>query len=306
MPTIAEIKPPRVKKNAPVIEEEKAYEFELVTSYESRRPKDKEDRPLGSGYPPSFTFPNSGIAYDELTKKTRNWRYIEGQPSIWVDEQPSLDQYEKRDIHQLLGQEENQLEFRDGKMMIVGIQKLRLQALMNMDYFDGKTTRYRQVNKQYYFRLNNPDAAIQTAIDAIQINYDAMQVAMNCTVEEMLAASFTMGINIDDQSDAGLNRIKKEFLLKAQYDHKNPKGIEWFHTIMNNPATRITYVFSQGLIKGIISANQQPGKLTWAKPNTAILDLSGKINTADELTARAIDREELVLEVMGQIEKQLK
>lgn len=288
------------------IEETKAYEFELVTSYEARRPKDKNDQPIGSAYPPSFSFPNFGIAYDPELKKARNWRYIEGQPSIWVDEQPSLENYEKREINQLLGQEENQLEFRDGKMIVLGMQRLRMEAMLHLDYYEGKETRYRQVNKAYYFRLNNPDAMVQGALDIIQLNYDAMHSAMNCTIEDMLAAAFVMGINVDDLSDTGYRRIKKEFLLKAQYDPKNPKGIEFFHSVMNNPTTKINYVFSQGIIKGIISAIQQPGKLTWAKSNTPIMELEGRMSTVDELLVKYIDKDELTQSVMQQIEVELK
>lgn len=295
----------RQSRSVPVIKDEhKTYEFELCTSYASVRPVDrKTDKPIGSPYPPYFSFPNHGIAISD--GKARNWRYIEGQPSIWVDEQPQLENYEKNDIHQLLGQDENQLAFINGKMIVVGVQKLRLDALYALDYFEGNQTPYKQINKQYMFRLNNPDAAVSTTLDAIELEYQAMQLAHEATIEQMLAAAFTMGIDINDQSEKGLRKIKMEFLTKAKYDHKNPKGIKFFMDIMSTPATRIKYIFSQGLTEGLISGTQQQGKLTWAKPNTVIFPIEGRLSLTDELTAMVLERNEKAIKIMNTIDEQL-
>lgn len=307
--TVADIKAFKPKKGAVEVEEDKVYEFELCTRYEASRARDKKtDTPLGSGWPPSFSYPNHGIGYNTKTKKTGNWRYIEGQPSIWVSDQADLEQYEKNDIYELLGQDQNQLEFRDGRMLVRGDDsgKLRLEALMVQDYFEGNEKPYQKSKpKQFFFKLNNPDTVIEKANNNRDMVFETMQQARECTISEMLAVSFIMGINIDDTSDRGLNKIKNEFLSRAEYDPRNPKGLEFFQSVINNPATKIKYIFAKGLERGIISASQQPGKLTWAKPNAAIMDLMGKIPPVDELTMLVIDKKQIAMDTMEELEKQL-
>lgn len=307
--TVAEIKPFRAGKRKITIDEEKVYEFELVTRYEASRPRDKKtDTPLGSGWPPSFSYPNHGTAYNEKSKKFENWRYIEGQPSIFISEQIELENYEKDQIHEMLGQAENQLEFKDGRMMVRGDNagQLRLQALFAQDYLESNENKRRKnLPKQHMFRLNNPDAVLEASLTKRDLAFTTMQQARNCTITEMLAVSMIMGIDITDTTQTGLNRIKNAFLSRAEYDHKNPQGLEFFMQVINNPATKTKYIFAQGFAKGIISSEQIPGKLTWTKPQTPILDLKGHVAPADELTSLVIERDQLAIEVMKEIEVQL-
>ena len=65
------------------------------------------------------------------------------------------------------------------------------------------------------------------------------------------------------------------------------------------------YILSQSLLRGIISTTQLPGKLTWANLKTPILDLKGAIQTVDELTGRAIDKEKGVLALLAELEIQI-
>lgn len=308
--TVADIKPFKAGKRKIVVDEEKVYDFELCTRYEASRPRDKKtDTPLGSGWPPSSSYPNHGTAYNEKTKKFENWRFIEGQPSIFVSEQPELEGYEKEQIHEMLGQAENQLEFKDGRMMIRADNagQLRLQAMFAQDYFEGNDNKRRKnLPKLFAFRLNNPDEITEKSLNAKEMAYNVMHQARNCTVTEMLAISMLMGIDVSDTSVTGLNRIKNAFLSKAEHDPRNPKGLEFFQSVINNPATKIKYIFAQGFVRGIISSEQQPGKLTWAKPNTAIMDLNPKSVATDELTNLVMERDKLAEEVMLEIEKQLK
>lgn len=306
--TVAEITPYRPKKGALVIDPEKIYEFELVTRNDAIRPLDKEtDLPLGSGYPPSSSIPNFGTAYSLKAKKYENWRYIEGQASPFISEQPELAEYEKKEIDLMLAEGHNDLEFRDGKMLVRGdaAGQLRLQVMFLSDYFVGNQKPHKKVQASRMFNINNPDAIIEEQNDNEDLGYRTMTQARNCTITEMLAVSLLLGINIDDTSPAGLNRIKHAFLNKAKYDPRNPKGLQFFMDVINNPATKTKYIFAQGLSKGLLSTTQQPGKLTWAKLNTPILDLNAKLLPADELTGRAIDKETIVVELLAEVEAQL-
>lgn len=306
--TVAELRPKGLSKKAGKIEidETKIYEYELCTRYEATRVKDKKtDTPLGSGWPPHFSYPNHGVAINPKTKKPENWRYIEGQSALWVSEQPELSDLDKKDINTLLGNDENQLNFKDGRMLVRGDAAgiLRRQALEISDYFEGNETPYQVKPGIHQFRLNNPDAAVSNSILQMEKEFKTMEQAMNCTVEEMLAISSLYSIDITDVSEIGLNRIKKQFLDKAKYDPKNPKGMDFFIEAINNPETKVKYVFSQGLLKGIISVDQQPGQLTWAAPNTAIMEIGRK--PVEQLTGAVINKDKKVIEIMLEISKQL-
>jgi len=306
--TVAELKTKLPSKKAGKIEidDTKIYEYELCTRYEATRVKDKKtDTPLGSGWPPHFSYPNHGTAINPKTKKPENWRYIEGQSSLWVSEQPELGDLDKKEINTLLGEDTNQLNFKDGRMLVRGDAAgvLRREALEISDYFEGNPTPYQKKPAIHQFRLNNPDAAISNSILQLEKEFKTMEQAMNCTVEEMLAVASLYNIDIADVSETGLNRIKKQFLDKAKYDPKNPQGIDFFIEAINNPETKVKYVFAQGLIKGIISVDQQPGQLTWAAPNTAIMEISRK--PVEELTRMVLSKDKKVVEIMLEISKQL-
>lgn len=310
--TVASIKPYRTKRGEMIVDEGKMYEFELLTKHEEARPVDrKSGLPIGTGFQPSFSIPNRGSAWHKGNSKFENWRYIEGQPSCWVSEQPELDEYEPKDIERLLGNPENDLEFRDGRMLVAGGErgKLRLQAMYLSDYFvDNEKPRTPRPSSQQ-FKLNNPDAIVEEGNDLEDLAFATMTQARHCTTTEMLAVSALMGINIDDTTLAGLNRIKHQFLAKAKYDIHNPKAkeaLEQFAAIINNPDTKRKYLVNQALLRGVLSTIQHPGKLTWAKLNAPILDLLGKLPPADELTARATDKEKVVVDLFAELEAQIK
>lgn len=307
--TVAELKPNSISKKGAKIEidDEKIYEYELCTRYEATRVKDKKtDTPLGSGWPPHFSYPNHGTAINPKTKKPENWRYIEGQSSIWVSEQPELVDLDRKEINTFLGEDSNQLNFKDGRMLIRGDAAglLRREALEISDYFEGKATPYQKKPDIHKFRLNNPDAAVSNSILQMEKEFKTMEQALNCSIEEMLAVSSLLGIDINDVSATGLNRIKKAFLDKAKLDPKNPKGLDFFIEAINNPATKVRYVLSQGFAKHILSADQQPGMLTWAAPNTSIMEIGRK--PIDELTQLVVDKKDKkVIEIMLEVSKQL-
>lgn len=306
--TVADIVKPKREKGSPRIEEHKIYTFELCTKRETARPIDKETSlPLGTGFQPSFSIPNEGNAWNENNSRFEKWRYIEGQDSCFVSEQPDLENYEKKDIDTLLASPENDLEFRDGRMLVRGDHsgKLRIQALQLSDYFIDNKKPSKQVPSHFKFKLNNPDAVVEEQLDMFDLEQKTMAQALKLKVNEMLAVSMLLGINIEDQTPEGLNRIKHAFLSKARYDVRNPKSLDTFLEIINNPTTKINYIFSQGIAKGLISANVHPGKLSWVKLQTPILDLQGKVRTVDELTTRVLNKEKIVVNLMAEVENQL-
>lgn len=286
---------------------DKIFEFELINTVDQGKPVDRDnDKVLEAPYPHLFTRPNEGMAYDEQKMVVREWRYITGQPSIWVDEQESLKDLEPREIHKLLGQSENQIEFIQGKCFVRAVDRLKLHALTIHDTFEGKPTQYRKVNRLY--RLINPDKLVQQQLDLGDMEYRASKLAHEATEEEMLYGAFTFGIDVSDLSKEGINKIKAQFRAKAKYNAANPKGVEalqFFIDVMENPLTKIKYIISQGFTQGIISTTQQPGKLTWVAPNSAIMDIDTRTNAVDLLCGKILDHDELAMSTFEQIEQEL-
>lgn len=304
--------PKRKNPKANHIEDDKVYEFELIDSYPGAKPIEKQSgKPITSPYPPMYSVPNEGTAYDEsydngdmkAKGRARSWRLIDGQTSIWVDEQVSLENLEKQEIYNLLGQPENQLEFKEGKLLVRGIERNKIQALMVQDSFEGKKVQYRTKNRTY--RLNNPDLDVSASLDQLDREFEAMKLAMEADDETILRVSYILGINIDDQSETGMRRIRQHFITKAKPDPKTPKSLDLFVSTYNSPLTKLRYVFSQGLAKGIISANQQHNRLTWAATNTYILDVESNGNVPDLLTGMCVDDMPKAMALFEELQNQL-
>lgn len=286
---------------------DRVYEFELIQTIDQGRPVDRDTNlPISEPYPRVFTRPNEGLAFDDVEGKARAWRYIVGQPSIWVDEQVSLMNADPKDINKILGQEENQIEFIKGKCIVRGIEELKIQALVVHDAFEGKKRKLKEIPPLY--RLVNHDAQINKLIDIGDLEYKAKKLAYEADEDEMLQAAYTLGIDVSDLSRSGINKIKLQFRQKAQYDPANPRSkeaLELFINVMENPLTKVKYIFAQGIKQGIISAEQIPGKLTWAMTQSPIMDLSDKGTPVDQLSGLVFDHNELAITVFETIETEL-
>ena len=285
-----------------VSEEDKVYVYQLVQEYPNEwKPVDKKNgKPLYPPYPKHFTLPNEGMAFDEETKRARNWRFIEGQPSIWVDEQPELANVDKDEIHTMLGQEENQFHFEFGTLHVRGVEKMKRQALEIQDCFEGKKKQYRP--KLRTFRLVNPEVAVDNAMSHLDKQFNAEKMARELTDEQMIECAYIMGINTDDLSDAGIKKIRLEFLTRSKYDPKNPKALDWFTGIIGSPVTHITYVFRKAIEDGELSVTQIPGKLTWSQAGLAIMDIPGESTAVDYLSSLYIEGDEKVIRLVEELE----
>ncbi len=290
------------------IDPDKIYEFELCNTFTMARPTEKgTNNPIGEPYPRVVVYPNYGIAIDPVSGNARNWRYIEGQPSIWEDEQTTFDNYEKRDLEAILGREENVLALYDGRMLVPGINELRLRAMFLQNYFEGNTSPYNKtVSPEYRYRLLNPEEQIMASLLDAKKRFEVTKAAMEATDSEMFAVCSIYGINTEDRSQTGMNNIRLQFLKKAEYDPKNPKGLEFFIDTLSNPVTQVRYIFTEGFRLGILSTAQLAGKLTWAKSGTEITELSGKGTPVDDMTYRVtVLNDEKAIEVMKKINDEI-
>jgi len=264
--------------------EVKTYEYELLETHAPYQPSDQNNTALklGNGFPPLYSVPNSGVTLDEKSN-ARAWRLIQGQPSIWNDEQKGLDEMSKRQIDSLLSRPENKLEFRNGKLMVRSVEKLKIKALEMSDLFEGKKDQYQVKNRVY--RLNNPDEMVNKALDKQAKQFEALKIAYDATTEEMLAYAHVIGINTDDQSEAGLNKIKSAFISQASL---NP---ETFVELFSNPANKIKFTIKDAIAKGVISFSQVQNRLTWVQQGTEIMPVNGNGDVIGEVADKVIKKD---------------
>ena len=279
----------------PVSDLDKIYDFELIRTYEIYKPEvviitgRNSEKSVGKSdtlYPPTFAIPNSGLAWDEEENRQRAWRFINTEESIWIDEQRDLTSEEEAS---LLSNTDNQLEFKKGKLMVRGIEKSKLAALMIQDMYEGKKKQLKQIPPVY--RLLNPEAILKNTQDTLDLAWEAESAARSCSVKEMFEFASVLGISLE-QSEAG---TRKDFILAAK---SNPA---YFVKHFVNPKNKYQYAFSEAVKNGLISVNKDSAKLVWSESKAEITSIAPNADVAQQLAERAVNKESDILALFEQL-----
>ena len=274
---------------------DKIYDFELIKTYEIYKPEvviitgRNSEKSVGKSdtlYPPTFAIPNSGLAWDEVENRQRAWRFINTEESIWIDEQRDLTSEEEAS---LLSNTDNQLEFKKGKLMVRGIEKSKLAALMVQDMYEGKKKQLKQMPPVY--RLLNPEAILKNTQDTLDLAWDAESAARSCSSKEMYEFASVLGISLE-QSEAG---VRKDFIVSAK---SNPA---YFVKHFVNPKNKYQYAFSEAVKNDLISVNKNSGKLIWSESKAEITSVAPNADVAQQLAERAVNKESDILALFEQL-----
>ena len=284
------------KKSVQVVDDlDKIFDFELIRTYEIYKPEvviitgRNSEKSVGKSdtlYPPTFAIPNSGLAWDEENNRQRAWRFINTEESIWIDEQRDLTKEEEAS---LLSNTDNQLEFKKGKLMVRGIEKSKLAALMVQDMYEGKKKQLKQIPPVY--RLLNPEAILKNTQDILDLAWEAESAARSCSVKEMNEFASVLGISLE-QSEAG---TRKDFILAAK---SNPA---YFVKHFVNPKNKYQYAFSEAVKNGLISVNKDSAKLVWSESKAEITSIAPNADVAQQLAERAVNKESDILALFEQL-----
>jgi hypothetical protein len=284
------------KKSVQVVDDlDKIFDFELIRTYEIYKPEvviitgRNSEKSVGKSdtlYPPTFAIPNSGLAWDEENTRQRAWRFINTEESIWIDEQRDLTKEEEAS---LLSNTDNQLEFKKGKLMVRGIEKSKLAALMVQDMYEGKKKQLKQIPPVY--RLLNPEAILKNTQDTLDLAWEAESAARSCSVKEMFEFASVLGISLE-QSEAG---TRKDFILAAK---SNPA---YFVKHFVNPKNKYQYAFSEAVKNGLISVNKDSAKLVWSESKAEITSIAPNADVAQQLAERAVNKESDILALFEQL-----
>lgn len=273
-------------KNKPIVR------FQLVAEHTLCKPREKETgQMVDNPYPDYYAVPNEGVAYDASTNMPRQWRYIYGYKSIWVDEQlpePTLAQKTS---------EKNELVFRQGFLKVNTQDQLKLQALMIQDIYEGNENPVEPKPKIY--RMVDEDAHLLKFREESDLEYEAETEARNASLEELLPVAMLYGLNIDNAEDNEM-RIRTEVIRAAK---QNPAG---FMRQFANPKHKIQYTFTKALQKNLLSASVFEGKVVMTDTNKVVAEVRTDGDVSEQLASLVVSGDEKMKKVYDQIELVLK
>lgn len=277
---------------------DKTYEFELIELHDIYQPKEKghPNVSMRNGYPPMYILANSGNAIDPDTGRIRAWRLITGQPSIWVDEQEGLEKIDPKQLSSVMAQEENQIIFTKGKLIVRGIDELKCKALHIMDEFQDVEKSGRQAKrKNALYRLNKIEEIVENTVKAQELLIEALTMAKNASEDDMLSFAFASGIDISDTSVSGLLKIRMGFNAKAQ---ENPAH---FIKRFKDTMAKIKYTWFAAFKNDILSYSQKENTLTWAEGAVAIMEVNSAGDVAQQLTDKVMAKDKETLKVFDAV-----
>jgi hypothetical protein len=262
----------------------KVYTFVLTKTYEKYKPVDGDSgKRTTNPYPPIYKLPSEGRTIDDATGKNRMWRCIKGFDSIWVDDQDGIEVVTLDDLEDLV--------FIDGRMIVKGFEKNKLAALFNQDSFESK--KYRKNDVPVAFKLVDEDADISKALDSLDVEYEALKIAKECSAEEMLPFAHVLGID----TGASVNSIRRDFIMKAK---SNPK---YFVKYFVDPKNEIVYNVFKALNENIISASVIEGKLVWTESRKVIMDVPKGSDIKNDIAKLVMQGDATALALVEQLKK---
>ena len=265
-------------------EVDRLYHFVLTESWEKYKPVDMDGGKMNSApYPPIYQIPSEGITIDDETQKSRRWRCLRGVDSIWVDEQGDVEPNGFEDYEEII--------FKHGQLKVRGYEQNILAALKSFDGFQGK--KYKKAGSTPLYRLIDLEFDLDQSIDSLDLEYDALKIAKECSDDEMLPFAYVLGIDLNNS----LKTIRRDFIMKAK---GNPK---YFVKYFVDPKNEISYVFAKGFSENIISTSVMEGKLVWAESQKVIMDAPKGTDVVQALSKLVMQNDETSVKVYEQLKK---
>lgn len=276
----------KVKEEINQIEEDvnKIHHFVLIQSWEKYKPVDNESGRMDSSpYPPMYQLPSEGITVDDETGKNKRWRCLRGVDTIWVDEQDGLEPNGFEDYEEII--------FINGQLKVRGYEVNKLTALKSLDTFEGK--KYKKVNSKPVYRLIDLDADLNNALDNLDLEYEALKIAKECSDDEMLPFAFVLGLNVEGSPRA----VRKDFIMKAK---SNPK---YFLKYFVDPKNEIAFKVHKAITENIISTSAIEGKLVWTESRKVIMDAPKGADLAQDVAKLVMQNDDEAIKLFEQLKK---
>lgn len=225
-----------------------------------------------SVFPPRFTIPNKDTIIfnygteEEPNLMPRQIRYVDGFPTIYVDEQEVNGQVPDS----VLNSQKNIITFENGHLVVPAWNKVLYNYLISSNQCEQNTNKARQVKNVYkLLDFTNNDASVVELGKKKDLAYD---MARNASIEEMIPHAKFLGISFIHSStgeERDYDAIREDYKAKAL---QNPEN---FLLFASNPRVKALYFIEEALLKNIITTELVKGQLHWASSKQLI----GLINT---------------------------
>lgn len=200
-------------------------------------------------YPETYFIKNTDVIYDEETGTERNIRYLEGVTSIYEDEQEHLSDFKKR--------QRPEIKFINGVLTVQANRTSLIKFLLLSNMNEGNKNPIQGTRKIY--RLLDFEAQEEQAIVKAETRMDAMKLAMEAPVENMIPHAQYLGVNFKNSygEDRGDKAIRVDYL---EFADKNP---ETFIKTYNNPLVKIEYAIRKAVSLSLINLDSVKGQAIW-------------------------------------------
>lgn len=239
------------------------YVFRLVHEH----PKTHEGSSI---FPPRYIITNQDNVLfnygtdDEPDFRPRQIRYLDGFPTIFVDEQE-----EKGNItDSVTGNPKNVISFDNGHLVVPAWNKPLYDFLMASNQCEQNKNKLKQVKNTYrLLDFANSDSDVVEIGKRKDLAYD---MARNSSLDEMIPHAKFLGISFVHAStgeERDWDAVREDYKSKAL---ENPEN---FLLFVNNPRIKTIFLIEKGLERGIITTSLVKGQLHWMSSKQLIAPL---------------------------------
>lgn len=260
-PEVAEIKIDVVKKK----KEPKEYIFQLVDKFYTT--VSNYPRPP---YPETYFIRNTDVIFDEETQTERNIRYLEGVSTIFEDEQEHLSDFKKR--------QRPEIKFINGVLVVPSNRTSLVKFLLSSNMNEGNKNPIPGTRRVY--RLLDFEAQEEQAINKAETRMEAMKLAMEAPVENMIPHAQYLGVRFKNQygEDRGDKAIRVDYL---DFADKNP---DLFIKTYNNPLVKVEYIIRKAMSVNLIDLETSKGQAIWGDTKKFIAQIPDRVEPVKYLS----------------------
>ena len=261
IPETSDIKIDSIKKK----KEPKEYIFQLIDKFYSTT--SNFPRPP---YPETYFVRNTDIIFDEETQTERNIRYLEGVSTIFEDEQEHLSEFKKK--------QRPEIKFVSGTLVVPSNRTSLVKFMLVSNMNESNKNPISGTRKVY--RLIDFEAQEERAINKAETRMEAMKLAMDCPIDNMIPHAQYLGVKFKNQygEERGDKSIRVDYLECAD---NNP---ELFIKTYNNPLVKVEYLIRKAMSVNLIDTETSKGQAIWGDTKKFITQIPDRTDSVKFLS----------------------
>lgn len=239
----------KTKDFLPEVTKDRLYEFELVGPYT----------------PKNYGVGSSCAIYNPIEEKEVAIRYVPGWQSIFVADQPELEERLTPKID---------INFANGRLLIPGIKTQYVQYML---LHDKNADNEYSISKKPQFKLVDDTEKLKGVRDLLNAKRKAGDLAADSDFAEAVVYARVVGIDITqapgEEKKKYEDRIRTRFMEKADTDPVNfIKGFE-------DPKHKREYDIILAFEQSVITDSYKDGEVNWSDSKVMIVKLPNKQGT---------------------------